>query len=77
MAEVPKISEIEGDRARFDAAKLTTRQINLELRWLLSEDGSERYHGAQPGGQALDRGGDSPALQDHASKGAWAISAAG
>ena len=37
VAEVPKISEIQGDQARFDAAKLTTRQINLELRWLLSE----------------------------------------
>ena len=31
------ISEIDGDKAHFDAAKLTTRQINLELRWLLSD----------------------------------------
>ena len=34
---VPRISEIDGDRAVFDAHKLTTRRINLELRWLLYE----------------------------------------
>jgi methylamine---glutamate N-methyltransferase subunit B len=38
-AEVPKISEIDGDRAVFDAHDLSTRQINLELRWLLYEQG--------------------------------------
>jgi glutamate synthase domain-containing protein 3 len=38
-AEVPRISEIDGERAVFDAADLTTRQINLELRWLLYEQG--------------------------------------
>jgi len=38
-AAVPRISEIEGDRATFDASELTTRQINLELRWLLYERG--------------------------------------
>ena len=38
-AEVPKISEIDGDRAVFDASGLTTRKINLELRWLLYEVG--------------------------------------
>jgi glutamate synthase domain-containing protein 3 len=36
---VPRISEIDGDRATLDAHKLTTRRINLELRWLLYEQG--------------------------------------
>ncbi len=39
FAEIPKISEIDGDKAVFDAKSLTTRQINLELRWLLYEQG--------------------------------------
>ena len=39
FAEVPRISEISGDKAIFDAKSLTTRQINLELRWLLNEQG--------------------------------------
>jgi methylamine---glutamate N-methyltransferase subunit B len=39
VAETPRISEIDGDRAQFDAHDLTTRQINLELRWLLYEQG--------------------------------------
>jgi methylamine---glutamate N-methyltransferase subunit B len=38
-AEVPQLSAIEGERAEFDAKELTTRQINLELRWLLYEQG--------------------------------------
>lgn len=38
-AEVPKVSTIEGTKARFDAADMTTRAINLELRWLLNEMG--------------------------------------
>src|SRR4051812_1911094 len=38
-AEVPRIAEIDGERATFDAKDLTTRQINLELRWLLYERG--------------------------------------
>jgi glutamate synthase domain-containing protein 3 len=38
-AEVPHVSQIEGDKAVFDAAKLTTRQINLELRNLIYEQG--------------------------------------
>lgn len=38
-AAVPRSSEIDGARAVFDAADLTTRQINLELRWLLYEQG--------------------------------------
>lgn len=36
--ETPKVSEIDGDRAVFDAANLSTRQINRELRWLLYEE---------------------------------------
>ncbi|HLH64188.1 MAG TPA: hypothetical protein VKV27_00655 [Solirubrobacteraceae bacterium] len=38
-ARVPRVSEIDGTRASFDARELTTRQINLELRWLLYEQG--------------------------------------
>jgi methylamine---glutamate N-methyltransferase subunit B len=36
---VPRISEIDGDRAELDARELTTRKINAELRWLLYEQG--------------------------------------
>ena len=38
-AEVPRVSEIDGSTAVFDANDLTTRQINLELRWLINEQG--------------------------------------
>ncbi len=38
-ARIPKVSEIDGERASFDARALTTRQINLELRRLLYEEG--------------------------------------
>ena len=38
-AAVPKISEIDGATAEFDAHDLSTRQINLELRWLINEQG--------------------------------------
>src|ERR1700759_3712224 len=38
-ARVPKVSDIDGESAVFDARNLTTRQINLELRWLLYEQG--------------------------------------
>jgi methylamine---glutamate N-methyltransferase subunit B len=36
---IPKLSEIDGHRARFDARDLSTRKINSELRWLLYEQG--------------------------------------
>lgn len=36
---VPRVSEIDGDRAQFDARDLTTRKVNLELRWLIYEQG--------------------------------------
>src|SRR3984885_5162492 len=38
-ARVPRVAEIDGESASFDAGPLTTRQINLELRWLLYEEG--------------------------------------
>jgi glutamate synthase domain-containing protein 3 len=38
-AEAPRVAEIEDGRATFDAADLSTRQINLELRRLLYEEG--------------------------------------
>ena len=34
---VPQVSEIEDGKAVFDAGPLTTRSINLELRWLIYE----------------------------------------
>jgi glutamate synthase domain-containing protein 3 len=36
---VPRIAEVDGDQATFDARGLTTRQINLELRRLIYEEG--------------------------------------
>jgi methylamine---glutamate N-methyltransferase subunit B len=38
-ARIPRVSEIDGETATFDARELTTRRINLELRWLLYEQG--------------------------------------
>ena len=38
-AEIPKVSDIKDGRASFDATGLSTREINLELRWLLYEEG--------------------------------------
>ncbi len=46
---VPRIAEIDGDRARFDARNLTTRQINLELRRLLYEEGVKDVTVLNPG----------------------------
>jgi glutamate synthase domain-containing protein 3 len=48
-AEVPRISELDGTRAVFDARDLSTRQINLELRWLLYEQGVEEVTVLNPG----------------------------
>src|SRR6202046_725773 len=48
-ARVPKVSEIDGSSARFDARALTTRRINLELRWLLYEQGVTEVTIANPG----------------------------
>jgi glutamate synthase domain-containing protein 3 len=49
FAEVPKVSEIDGQKATFDAADLTTRQINLELRWLIYEQGARDVTVRNPG----------------------------
>ncbi len=49
VADVPKISEVDGSSAQFDAADLTTRQINLELRWLLYEQGVNHVTVKNPG----------------------------
>ncbi len=49
FAEVPKVSEIEGEKATFDAADLTTRQVNLELRWLIYEQGARDVTVLNPG----------------------------
>jgi methylamine---glutamate N-methyltransferase subunit B len=48
-ADVPRVSEIDGEVARFDAKDLTTRQINLELRWLLYEHGVRDVTVLNPG----------------------------
>jgi methylamine---glutamate N-methyltransferase subunit B len=48
-AEVPRIAEIDGAAARFDAMNLSTRQINLELRWLLYEQGVRDVTVLNPG----------------------------
>ncbi|HXH98285.1 MAG TPA: hypothetical protein VNH40_13850 [Gaiellaceae bacterium] len=49
VADAPQISEIDGDKAQFDAHDLTTRQINLELRWLLYEQGVKDVTVLNPG----------------------------
>ncbi|TML91252.1 MAG: hypothetical protein E6G08_00885 [Actinobacteria bacterium] len=38
-AEAPRVAEIQDGRATFDAHDLSTRQINLELRRLVYEEG--------------------------------------
>ena len=37
--KIPKVAEIDGDTAQFDAHNLTTRKINAELKWLIYEQG--------------------------------------
>jgi methylamine---glutamate N-methyltransferase subunit B len=39
QAEAPRVAEMDGERASFDARELSTRLINLELRRLLYEEG--------------------------------------
>jgi len=48
-AEAPRVAEIDGERARFDAHDLSTRQINLELRRLLYEEGIKDVTVENPG----------------------------
>jgi glutamate synthase domain-containing protein 3 len=49
QAEAPRIAEIDGDRATFDAHGLSTRLINLELRRLLYEEGIGEVTVLNPG----------------------------
>ena len=46
---VLKVSEIDGTTAVFDAKDLSTRKINLELRWLLYEQGVTEVIVRNPG----------------------------
>jgi methylamine---glutamate N-methyltransferase subunit B len=46
---VPHTAEIDGDSATFDARELTTRQINLELRRLVYEEGVHEVLIKNPG----------------------------
>jgi glutamate synthase domain-containing protein 3 len=46
---VAKVSEIDGTSAVFDAKDLSTRKINLELRWLLYEQGVTEVTVRNPG----------------------------
>ncbi|HWC87063.1 MAG TPA: hypothetical protein VG388_11020 [Solirubrobacteraceae bacterium] len=46
---IPRISEIDEGRATLDAERLTTRRINLELRWLLYEQGVRDVTVLNPG----------------------------
>jgi glutamate synthase domain-containing protein 3 len=49
VADVPHVSTIEDGKATFDAADLTTRQINLELRNLIYEQGIRDVTVLNPG----------------------------
>ena len=46
---IPRVAEVDGDRASFDAHQLTTRQINLELRRLIYELGVREVTVRNPG----------------------------
>jgi glutamate synthase domain-containing protein 3 len=48
-AEAPRTSQIEGDKAYFDATGYSTRRINLEVRWLLNDQGVVDITVANPG----------------------------
>jgi glutamate synthase domain-containing protein 3 len=48
-AEAPNVAEIDGSSAVFDAHSLSTRQINLELRRLLYEEGVDEVTVQNPG----------------------------
>lgn len=48
-AEAPKTSQIDGDSAAFDAADLSPRQINLELRRLVYDEGITHVTVRNPG----------------------------
>ena len=46
---VPKIAEIDGERAVIEARDLSTRKINSELRWLVYEQGVKDVTVLNPG----------------------------
>mgnify|MGYP000164968378 CR=1 FL=1 len=48
-AEAPRVAEIDGDTATFDAKDLSTRLINLELRRLVYEEGITEVTVENPG----------------------------
>jgi len=48
-AELPDNAEIDGNAARFDATELSTRQINMQLRHLLFENGIDDITIENPG----------------------------
>ncbi len=48
-AEPPRTSEISGDTAVFDATGFSTRRINLEIRWLLTNKGVHDITVRNPG----------------------------
>ncbi len=45
---IPKTSKIDGASAELDAADLTTRKINAELRWLIYEQGVKEVTVGEP-----------------------------
>jgi methylamine---glutamate N-methyltransferase subunit B len=45
----PRVAEVDGDRAQFDARDLTIRKINAELRRLLYEEGIREVTVLNPG----------------------------
>jgi len=45
----PKVAEIDGESAVFDAVDMTTRKINLELKWLINEQGVKDVTVKNPG----------------------------
>jgi glutamate synthase domain-containing protein 3 len=49
LADAPRTAEIEGGKGVFDAHDLSTRQINLELRRLLYEEGVKEVTVLNPG----------------------------
>ncbi len=62
---IPKVSEIDGERAVLDARELSTRKINAELRWLLYEQGVKDVTILNPERAPLARRRHPDALPDH------------
>ena len=64
-ATIPKVSEIDGERAVLEARDLSTRKINAELRWLLYEQGVKDVTVLNPSARHSLGVGDPAALPDH------------